>query len=175
MNGFRTYILVSVGIIVGSITLFGVAVAYFLGNSNTTAKTISETRSMIESRAHQLEFLAAFKAIENKLVSYETRMDLLLPVKDELFDYPASLTASANKNDVNADFVFRSEQPSVPGTLGYAEFALTSRGALDALHSFFTSIDNTGDRYLTNLISLDVSSRGASEYQIVTQGRVYYR
>lgn len=173
-HGYRMFVLTSAGIIVGSILCMGFAVMWFLGSAEGTAKAIAEKRLEIKNRSRQLEALSAFKAVESDVSALEARLDLLLPDKDEIVDFPAWLRTMAESRGTTLDFLFRGETPSSETSLGFAEFSFTARGSLTELRDFFEAIDNRGSQYLVHFLSLDVSRRGEDVYQAVTQGRVYY-
>jgi hypothetical protein len=174
-GNYRAYILTSVGVIVGSFLVFGFAVFWFLGQAEEVSSNILTKRTTIQSQAQQLEALALFKERESNFASFEEKIDLLLPVKDELFKYRQSLETKAFQNDVRLDFDFRGESPGDDTAFGFALFAISADGSLDALRSFFFDIDNQGPQYLIRFDSFDINRQGAESYRVTAQGRVYHR
>jgi hypothetical protein len=176
-NGFGRMMWVSVGIIVGSFLVFGAALYWTIGDLDARLTEITSTRQTISSNTKAIQSLASLKEFAPQVQAYQDRINLLLPGKDDLLDFPHQIESLARLNHVATTFTFKSvPTPPTETEPGYIGFSLTVVGGYDGVQSFLRAFETQSSRFSVILDTFDVNSGVSdSDYHLVTDGRVFFK
>jgi Tfp pilus assembly protein PilO len=174
-DNFRRESWISIAVIVGSLLVYGGLVWWFDRDLEAKAKDVALSRSLINQRAKSIEVLANLKRNSREVESRQEIMAQLIPVREELLNFPRWLEGIARLHGVAMVFSFD------PGTTppqgdrpGHENFRLTANGSYEELERFFRDIEQQSSRFLLSLNSFDLV-RTESDYRATVLGRVYYR
>lgn len=177
-NNFRLNLLVSIGGIIVSFILFGVALYWLAKNISADAQKVIENRAIINKQTHSIAALAKLKAVAAQADTYSARMQELLPSQDELLDFPKWLEDRSKTYQLSLRFSFEgttimpNPAEAAPGAV---IFSMDVSGPYDNLKRFFKELEMTSPRFLANIDKLDVTSPDNTKYRAVLEGRVFFK
>jgi hypothetical protein len=174
-NSFNWYLLVSFGIILGTVVIATVAFYFLIGDITSRSSAISADRTLV---ANQNNSLATFAEIEQDSVEaaeYKTAMDKLLPAQNELIDFPQWLQNVAATYNVTVNFSFTADTvpatPTNPGTIG---FSLTAEGGNNDVISFLKDLESQAPGFLLSFNSFNLTQNGGP-LNVVIGGNMFFR
>jgi len=171
----KKYMVVSMGIIVGSFLVLGIAVTWLGNNVAERANTISGNRALIKQQAHILETFASLKKIETEVAVYKEKLHGLVPTKNQLIDFPRWVTTLEHLHGVMGTFSFQGAGTDpAPGEIGSNGFTISVTGRAENIVNFFEALEVKSPKFLSAIDSFDVAQSG-SGYQVSSHGRVFFR
>ena len=172
---FKKEVIISGGVIVASILIFGIASWYLANGISEQAAQIIEKRTVLAEWARSVSTLGEFRLVAPEVEKYEAQIKAILPGKEGLIDFGRVVETIARVNRVKTIFNFEGEAvPAQVGVPGYIAFSLRADGNFADIQSFFTTLHGRGSKFLISLSGLDLQ-RAGEEYHAAVQGRVYFR
>jgi Tfp pilus assembly protein PilO len=174
-NRFTKQLWINIGIIIGGFVVLGIGLSLF--GSDITAKSaqVVADKMLIAQRTSSVTNLATLKATAAQADEFFKRMNLFLPVQDQLFSFPQYLTTLGSQHQliVNVAFQGAPTQPTQTraGSIG---FAVDLTGSLNNIKAFFSDIESRGTKYLVNFDAIDLSAAGDGYHGIIN-GRVFFQ
>jgi len=166
---------IGIGIIAGSMIVFGVALYFFAGNIQEQASAIAGNRSDIANQSAAINSYSSLKASAAQAATYQTAMDKLLATQDNLIAFPSQINSIALNDGVSMTFSFEGDPvPAGSNTVGYVGFKLNMTGSLDGITLFLRDIESSTPTLLSKIDSFDITQSGSS-YTLVAAGRVFFK
>ena len=172
---FRKELLISFGIIAGSVVFIGLSVFFLSRDIAYQSEKITEDRVAVAQRTVSLGALASLKKDAPRAAAYKQAISQVLVTKDQLLDFPKWLDGIARGRQLSLSFSFSgSESPPQENSPGHIPFSMDVSGELDDLNDFLKDIEYKSPKFLVTMDGFDTSG-GGSSYRIRTSGRVYFR
>ena len=169
---FKRQVIVSAAIIGGSLVVFGIAFWQLDVTLSSQTAEIIRSRDLITGRTAAVVVLSELKNIAPQVTPYERAMNVLLPVPEQLLDFPRYLDGLAKLHNVTMSFSFQESRPSEENSPGFTVFTLNAGGDERSVLSFLREIESPTARFLVNIGSVTVA-RLSNLYQLNMQGRVF--
>lgn len=175
MSSFLRQLLVNLGIIVGSFIIFGAGLS-LLGRdiAAKSAQTVSD-KALITKRTSSLSSLAALKATAPQADQYRQKINLLLPVQDQLLGFPQYARTIGIQHQLVVNAVFQggpsAPMPTQAGSIG---FLIDASGSQDNLKAFLSDMESRGTKYLVSLDTLDLTVSDHNHHAVI-QGHVFFQ
>ncbi|MEK7574571.1 MAG: hypothetical protein AAB514_03520 [Patescibacteria group bacterium] len=122
---------------------------------NNRAEAIKKQRQEFVDRSEELSLFAKLQSQFTEANSYQGILGNVLPVRDQLFDFPKEIERLASQEGVGFGFSFGNETPSSSNTAGRIEFAITTGGSLSKIFKFIKAMEDS--RFLIGFKSFDLS------------------
>ncbi len=163
-------------VIFGSLLLGTVAIYFLRVRLDDRVKRINQYHALIQDRADDVRTLAELKKVAPIAASYQKAIDLLLPTRDQLFDFPAWLDSIARSEKVVLGFGFQGDASAPQGVAaGQVPFSLNLTGGLDTIAHFLKILESPqATRFMIGLDSIDITKTGDA-YKASAQGKTYFK
>ncbi len=166
---------IGIGIIAGSMIVFGMALYFFADNIQEQANAIAGSRDDIANQSAAINSYSNLKASAAEAATYQTAMDKLLATQDSLIAFPSEINSIASNDGVSMTFSFDGDPvPASSNTVGYVGFKLGMTGSLDGITSFLRDIESSTPILLSKIDSFDITRSGSS-YTLAAAGRVFFK
>lgn len=172
---FRKRMVLGVLSIAGSIAVFGALLYWISGVLSDQAAAIVAARSVVEQQAQLVASLAVLKTMKPEVDKYRQALDALLPVKDDLVNFPAWIDGLSRAHQVGDTFAFQSKAVAAgEAQAGSIGFSLDAQGTYGDLADFLKDVEFKAPRYLVTLDGITLKRNG-STYRASVQGTVFFR
>ena len=173
---FVKKVLLALGIVLGTIVIFGGALLWFRQDISKNAAAIASSRVLVGRNIQAMELLAELKKTAAQVDVYERQMKMLLPTQDELINVPRWIEEAAKSHDVALNMAFQpggiiAPQNEEPGQIG---LEINATGSYDKLVKFLEEIEMRSPRLVVVLRSLDLT-RVDGGYRLNSIGGLYFR
>ena len=173
---FHRGIYISLGIIFGSILLFGTSFYFLADDIALQSKEIAGSRGLVRQSAEASTLLAEVKQNLPKVQRYKTIMDRLVPNQLKLLDLPRTLDNAARLQKVNLLFTPGNGQTEPQeGVAGTIPFSITVSGPLQNVLQFMNYIESASQDFLISLDSFDVKRVDPTTYEVMAPGRAFFK
>lgn len=175
MQSLRRGLAFYISLIGGGFLVAGVALWWFSNDIQSLAEKVVAERSRIERRAGAIEILASLKRDAPATEEYRRAIDLVLPSRDQLLDFPRWLEGVARAHRLDVDFRFQGAQVAAGENVpGYVGFWMRTGGKLEEIVAFLKGLELENSRFLVSLDAFDIKE-AAGNYELMSQGRVFFR
>lgn len=172
---FRKRITLGVLSIAGSVAAFGVLLYWMSGVLDSQTAKIVAARNAIEQQAQLVASLAALKTAKPEVEKYRQALDALLPVKDDLVNFPSWIDGLSRAHQAGATVAFKGKAvPAAENQAGSIGFSLDAQGIYGDLVDFLKDVEFKGPRYLVTLDNISIK-RSGSAYHASVNGTVFFR
>ena len=172
---FKKQLWFGVGIIVGSMVVFGVAFYIFAGNVKSSTDAIVRGRNDIIEESTFINSYSNLKENAPAVAAYQVAMNQLLAAQDNLIAFLSQLEGLSRNDNVTVSFSFVgdpvSATPTAPGHVG---FHLEATGSLSNLTEFLKDMEASAPILLSEIDTFDLSQNG-SGYALTADGKVFFR
>lgn len=174
MDGFKRSVYVSVGVILGSFLVFLGAI-WFVGSliQQSGIKLVDHFSNYFH-QSYAAERLLSLKQLEPQARDLERKMDILLPVQDQLLNFPDFMKNLANAHVVTLSLYYPGNIVPPNGGAGSVSFSLNASGPLSSLQGFLDALENKTRQFWVGVDSVDFV-RSDSNYALTAQGKVFFR
>jgi hypothetical protein len=174
-KNFKEQVWTGVGIIVGSMIVFGVALYLTANDLQEQIGAVTKSRSDIADQSVLINSYSNLKENAQAAAAYQTAMDQLLATQDNLIAFPSQINGLARNNGVDLVFSFEGDPvPAGSSTVGYVDFKLNATGSLDGITAFLKDMESSTPVLLSTIDSFDLTQSG-SNYIVVALGRVFFK
>ncbi len=116
---FKKQLWLGIGIIVGSMIIFGVAFYILADNIASSTSTITRNRNNIAEQSTFINSYSNLKEDAPAVSDYQVAMDQLLTTQDNLIEFPSQLDDISRNNNVTVLFSFVGDPvPATPKRSG---------------------------------------------------------
>jgi hypothetical protein len=172
---FKRQLWLGIGIIAGSVILFGVAFYIISGNIGGSTVAITNGRNEIVEQGTFINSYSNLKMNAPAVTAYETAIDQLLTTQDNLIAFPSQLEGLGRNDGVTVSFSFVGDPvPATEIAPGYVDFNLTLVGSLDSVTTFLKDMELSAPILLSRIDTFDVSQNGLG-YTLTASGKVFFR
>jgi hypothetical protein len=156
--------------------IVAVGVFYFLvGDITSRSNAISDQRALIARRNDSFVAFVKIKQDFAEAAKYKTAMDKLLPMQNELINFPQWLQNIAAAYGVTANFSFTaSTAPATPAEPGTVGFSLATDGNNSDVISFLKNLESQAPGFLFSFNSFNLTQNG-NDTKVVTNGNMFFR
>lgn len=172
---FRKELWVFTGIMCGTLLIGGGLLVWMNQRIVEETKKISENRFAFMQYSRTIDLLAELKRAAPVVKSYQEKMNLLLPKKDDLVEFPRWIDGLSRVNKVSHNFAFQGSmvaaQEKEPGSMG---FTLDVSGANENVRNFFRELELRSNRFLTSVDSFDLAE-SVEAVRVLARGRIFFR
>jgi hypothetical protein len=174
MDGFKRSVYVNVGVILGSFLVFLGAI-WFMGRliQQSGVKLVDQFSNYFY-QSYAAERLLTLKQLEPQARDFERKMEILLPMQDELLNFPDFMKNLANAHVVTLSLYYPGSITQPNGSAGSVSFSLNASGPLDNLQDFLDALENKTRQFWVGVDSVDFV-RSGSTYALTAQGKVFFR
>lgn len=167
---------VSAWIILASVAVFFAAFAWLHGDMEAQAEAIRNARRSVGNDTRSVADFAGLRKDAAEADEYAAKLNLLLPLRDELLSFPRWVAATGLASKVSARATFKSTPAAAgkTGAIGSVDFVLDAGGAYDKLKEFLNIVESKAPRFLVVFDGIDVSKDGDT-YHASIKGRVFFR
>ena len=167
---------VSIASVLGAFLVAGAALAWLNHSLSEETGKVVEKHVVLAQYSQTVDLLADLKKVAPLVVSYQDKINLLLPRKDDLLEFPRWLNGLSRANKVSlGNFAFQGATVAEKDTdAGYLGFTLDVAGPLDGIGQFFREIELHSSRFLVGIDNFDVSQADGAARALV-RGRVFFR
>ena len=163
-------------IIIVSVVLFGLAYGWLGGSLEVKSKEIAQNRIIISEHNAILQTIADLKKISPQVADYQSKMDSLLPDKDDIIGFSKKISDLSQIHSVKSDFSFGGKAvDAIRGLPGYFPFSLSVAGSYDNLKAFFDELEGHTGNYWISLDNVSFSSNSAGSYNVNASGKAYFQ
>lgn len=175
MDGFRRAVYVNAAVILGSFAIFLGAI-WVVGQGIHEAGTrLVDQFSSYFNQSYAAERLLSLKQLEPQAQDLQRKMEILLPVQDQLLNFPDFVKSIADAKQVQLSFNFNSANIVSPNSgPGSIAFTLTASGPLQNTQNFLDALESKTQRFWVGIDSVDFLRNGDS-YTLTAQGKVFFR
>jgi hypothetical protein len=172
---FKRRFWTGIGIIIGSIALFAVAIFFIGGDMSTQASAITAARSNYAEQSAMVNDYGSLKADAANAAVYQTAMSRLLSSQNDLIGFSSQIDNVAHNDGVDLTFAFVGA-PVLPAgnTPGSAGFKMTAIGSLQNIVTFLHDIELGAPIMLLKIGAFDLTQSG-SNYSITATGNVFFQ
>jgi hypothetical protein len=174
-DGFKRQMLLNFGIIFVAIAAATVGLYVLSGDLAAQAQKIIVDKALINKQTAILGILANLKSDAPVAARYADAMKKLLPIHDDLINFPQWLTALGRAHDVSVSFSFRGDNTAatdaVAGTDG---FTLGASGSATNLIAFLQDLEVKASGFLLSIDTFDLVGDSGG-YRLSAQGRLFSR
>ncbi len=133
----------------------------FLGRDiNLRAEVIRKQRQELVDRSEELSLFAKLQSQLTEAEPYLNILGNVLPVRDQLFDFPKEMERLASQEGIGFGFSFGNETPSSSNTAGRIGFVITTGGSFSKIFNFIKAMQDS--RFLISFKSFDFSGSSVS-------------
>lgn len=174
-DGFRRALILNSIIIFVSFMVF-VLSGYFLNDRlNSAGARILEMRKNLANFAGSAERLADLKNSLLEADEYDKKMELFLPVQDQLWNFPEYARSVARTNGVDLTISFLPDIiASSPTSAGSVGFSMQAQGNLSNIMGFMEELEKKTTRFWIGLDTIDLS-RSGDLFSLQSQGKVFFK
>ena len=175
-KGFRRDVIMSVALVLGAFLVAGSVLAWSAASMRDTVTAIMQKRAALEQYGKTVDLLANLKKMAPQITSYEEKMNLLLPRKDDLLAFSPWLDGVSRVNNVAIGaFAFQgATMPAGETEAGHLGFTLDASGTHEKVSQFFRAIELRSNKFLVQIDSLDLTESGGVA-RARAKGRVFFR
>lgn len=174
-KNFKRQVWVGIGIVAGSMVIFGVAFYVLVGNIQKQAAAITDSRASISTQSTLINSFSNLKANTDVAATYQAAMDKLLASQDNLISFPSQIEGVARNDGITVAFAFQGDPvPATQNTVGYVGFTLNASGGLGDITTFLENIESSTPILLSRIDTFDLTQSGAN-YALAATGRVFFK
>ena len=165
-----------ISLIGGGFLAFGIIAYFFSGAIAAEAEKISLDRNLIRNHSDLIEGLAKQKVSSPEVDKFTQAIDLILPSKDQLVNFSSWLESLSRAHNVSVNFNFSGETvPANNMDAGYIRFSLNVSGDYIGVNDFLRDIELKSPKYTVSFDDLDLKRNSATNYIVITNGRVFFK
>lgn len=172
---FRRELILNAAVMIVSFMVAGLILWWFRGEINFQADQVETARLTIARQAGLFGSLANLKQQVEIARGYEEKLSRLLPIKDQLINFPRWLEGLALQRQVNARFSFEGATveatTETPGSVG---FSLDLTGTLSAIQGLLRDLEVAPRAYFLKFNDFDLNRSGES-YHFSAKGNLFFR
>jgi Tfp pilus assembly protein PilO len=169
---FRKTVLLNIGISVILVAAVAAATAAVGAGIRRKTGAIMDIKKEAASRSQAIQSLAALTEDAARAGPLESQLMRILPLQDELINFPKDLKTLAGSHNLTLGFAFGAEVPAEGNTPGFIEFQMTASGKLADVIEFLRDIH--ASRYYVAMDPVDITKSGR-DYSSKISGRVFSR
>lgn len=171
---FRQFLLD--GGIIGGVLVVGLTTVLFLGRSvDKVSGEIAGVRATLAEETYLVDNLAALKQSAAEARDLLAKMDMLLPLRDDLLGFPRFVEGRAQAYGVGFSFSFEGEpQAATPERAGHAFFLVRVSGGYDNILNFIEDIERRLTRFLVHVDTVTFTEEDGG-YRALIRGKVFFR
>ena len=140
-DDFNRYIWMNSAVILGALAIAVVAFYLLAGDITARSNAIAVARTQIAGQNNSLAAVAEIKQDSAEAAQYKTAMDELLPVQNDLINFPQWLESVAATYNVTAgDFFYRRYGVGHAHAGRHDRFPLTTEGGSDGVVPFLEDL-----------------------------------
>jgi hypothetical protein len=174
MDGFRRSVYVNSGVIIASFILF-LGLIWFMGNLiQTTGMRLIDQFSNYFYQSYAAERLLGLKQAEPQAKAIQRKMEILLPVQDQLLNFPDFMKNLANSKQVNLSIVYPGSITPPNSRAGSIAFTLTASGPFNNVQNFLSALEKTPKQFWVGMDSVDFVRNGDG-FTLTAPGKVFFR
>ena len=164
------------GIVVISLVAFFVIFGQLESKLAGLSTSASSAQASINHKSQLLADLAELKRNSGKANEYKTKMEALLPERDQLYNYQRYLENLAAPRKLNVNFNFQGEPvAATPTAPGSASFNLDISGSLDAILLFMRDAELKTTRNIVSIENFDLTREENGSYKLQIFAKTYFR
>lgn len=172
---FRRHLFFNISIVGGSIVMGVLLLSVLAVQLEKKGQSIIGYRRLIADRSAALDNLANLRRAESDAAAYRKKLDILLPVQDDLYTLPRFLEATARTYNVSLSFSFQGTPVSSGGEQpGYQQFILRTAGTRENITDFVGYLESKATQFLINIETIELNASG-NEYHGDIFGKVFFR
>lgn len=164
------------GIIIGSLLIAGAVLYWFGGFLGAKAEKIAADRGLIHRRSKILETLAELKRVAPEAAQYKTKIDAVLPAKDQLLDFPGWFEGFARVHQLKlvASFQQAGQVEAKNDSAGYISFGASAEGQYENIVAFLKDVENNPQRFFVDITTIAIEKR-IGNYSASMSGKVFFK
>ncbi len=174
-NELKKEILLFVGMILGTFLVGGGLLVWTGQRIVREMGKIGADRVAFVQYSRTIELLADLKRAIPTVKNYQEKMNLLLPKKDDLVQFPRWVDGVSRVNKVSESSAFQGStaaaQDQEAGSIG---FTLDASGAASDIQNFFRELEFRSNQFLTSIDNFDLTE-DAGTARVLARGRVFFR
>lgn len=171
----RRSILLNLGILALAFAGSAVVLHWLGGNIRSHAEKIASARASIVQRAGIVQTLAELTRDEPEADRLKTRMDAILPGRDQLIDFPSTVEAHARGYGLLPAVSFVGNEVEPKGNEpGFIPFELRAEGPYENIVRFLGAFERDPKGFLAEFESYDFV-RKDDRHVAVVSGKVFFR
>lgn len=175
IRNFKKQAWIGVGIVVGSMIVFGVGFFILAGDIQTQVQAVTAGRDTVANQSVLINSYSNLKENAPAAATYQAAMDKLLATQDDLIGFPSQIDGVARNDNVDLTFSFEGDPVSAgSSTVGYVGFKLNAIGSLDGITAFLKDVELSAPISFSKIDSFDLTQDG-SNYSLDAEGRVFFR
>jgi len=172
---FKKQFWLGVGIIAGSVIVFGVAFYVLAGELQQQADAITSGRSAVANQSALINSYSNLKENASNAATYQAAMDKLLATQDNLIGFPSQVDGIARNDGVDTTFAFQGDPvPGSQNAAGHVNFKLTVTGPLSGVLAFMKDLESSAPILLAKINDFDLTQSG-SGYTLAADGEVFFK
>lgn len=166
---------VGLGVVIGSMVVFGVVFYILAGIISGQADAITRSRNDAANQSALINSYGNLKANSAAAAVYQTAMNKLLTSQDNLISFPSEINGIARTNGVETSVSFQGDPvPSKANTAGYVGFKLNATGPLSGITSFLQDVESSAPILLSKIDNFELVQSG-SNYTLTAMGKVFFK
>jgi hypothetical protein len=174
LKNFKKRAWLGIGIIAGSMVVFGAAFYVLAGDISQQAALVTAGRNAVASQSALINSYSNLKENAPAAAVYQAAMDRLLGGQDDLIAFPSQVGGIARNDGVELTFSFVGDPvPGGANTVGYVGFRLNATGSLNSITAFLKDMESSAPILLSRIDSFDLTQSG-SGYVLTATGRVFF-
>lgn len=174
MDGFKRSVYVNTGVIFISFVVF-LAAIWFVGHLiQQSGRQLVDQFANYFYQSYAAERLLNLKQLEPQAKDFERKIDILVPVQDQLLNFPDFMKNLSNANVVTMSL-------SYPGSItqpgkgpGAVAFTMSASGPLTNLQNFLDALENKTKQFWVGVDSAEFIRNG-DNYTLTAHGKVFFR
>jgi len=172
---FKTSLWINGGIVLGSFALFG-GIFYFLSLAlDQQVHRIAADRTAVAQRFIDLENLNELKARSADAAEIQKKIDILLPVQDDLLGFRQAFTALARNRSLALTFDLDAVPvPPVGTEPGHVDFMASVEGDAANIRGFLEEAETKTTKFMVNIQRFILTPSGAG-YRADLKGQVFFQ
>jgi Tfp pilus assembly protein PilO len=167
---FKKHLTISIGIFLGAAFILMISLFFLNFDIKNRANRIKTLRQELNTYLQSIANLASLRQDFSKAQSYFASLDMILPTRDRLVNFPKDINLIARQNKIDLSLNFGQETLKTANEPGKTGFTISAQGTLDNLLNFLKNLENS--LYLTNLTMLDFTREG-DKFKALITGQVF--
>lgn len=174
-SDFKKELIIFASIIAGTVLVGGGFLLWMDQHIAGQAHDIANERFTFLQYSHTIDLLAELKRIAPLVKSYQEKMNLLLPQKDDLVEFSRWIEGLSRVNEVSVGFAFQGSTVAAQNQdAGFIGFTLDVSGADENIRNFFRELELRSNRFLTSIDNFDLTNTDGT-VRVLARGKVFFK